>query len=128
MSYATGTILSRKEPFEEPADDSPDLRPYNEIKVIGPSPVQTNARAAEWTGQAGDNISVIPTDFGEVIDRPQGELQKDYDVTFIPESNQPLTHTVTVQELGPSPEETFSAVEAEEGLKQSEEREETPFA
>lgn len=128
MSYAPGTVLARKEPFEEPADGAPDLRPYNEIQVIGSSPVRSSARSAEWSGQQGDNISVIPTDFGEVIDRPFGELQKDYEVVSIPPDNgRPLTHTVTVAKPGPSPEEQFKAVEAEKGLAQSSERQPTPF-
>lgn len=128
MSYVPGTILSRKESFEEPTDGTPDLRVYNEIKIIGQSPVQGTARSAEWSGQEGDNISIIPTDFGEVLDVPFGQLQKEYDVVSIPENNEPLTHTVTVQELGPSPEQQFKSAEAQQGLKQSTERQETPFS
>jgi hypothetical protein len=113
VSYKPGTILTRKTPFEVPAEgaDKPDLTAYNEIEVIGPSPVSTAVRATEWTGQQGDNISVKPTSFGAVIDRPFGELRRDYDVKSIPPPAAIDRQTVEVVEPGPSPEEQFAALE-----------------
>lgn len=124
MSYKAGTILERKEPFKEPEDGKPDLRPYNEVEVIGQSPVQVATRATEWTGQAGDNISVKPTTFGAVIDRPFGELQRDYSVVSIPERKRVDRQIVEEIEPGPSPEEQFQANALERGDKT--ERREVP--
>lgn len=105
MNYTIGTILQRKEPF-----DTPDLEPYNEIRVIGNSPVQTQGRASEWEGQLGENISIAPTSFGGVKDRPFGELERDYEVVSIPEPPSALPPQ-TIQRIapGPSPEDTFRA-------------------
>lgn len=128
MAYQSGTILSRKEPFIEPEDDtSPDQTPYNEVIVIGASPVQNSVRAAEWSGQQGDSISVRPTSFGEVVDFPQGQLEAEYSVVSIPERAKNLTHTVEEAEPGPSPEDTFRAEAIAAGEEQSDERVETPL-
>lgn len=126
MSFQPGTILSRREPFGEPEGDAPDLRPYNEIEVVGPSPVQTATRASEWTGQLGDNLSVKPTSFGAVVDRSQGELQRDYEVVSVPEPVRYERGVVEVIEPGPSPEEQFAAAAAERGEEKSEQRVATP--
>lgn len=110
MSYTPGTILSRKTPFE---DDN--LTAYNEVEVIGPSPVQTGVRSSEFAGQLGDNLSVKPagSGFGEVIDRPFGELQRDYDVKSAPAPRRLDRGEVSIVEPGPSPEEVFAAESGE---------------
>lgn len=115
MSYQPGTILKRRVEFEEPAEGKPDLRPYNEVEVIGQSPVQTAVRESEWTGQSGDSISVRPTSFGQVIDRPFGELQRDYEVVSIPERKVIDRQVVEQVEPGPSPEEVFQREAVESG-------------
>jgi hypothetical protein len=115
VSYKPGTILERKTPFKEPEDGKPDLRPYNEVEVIGHSPVQTTTRATEWTGQAGDNLSIRPTSFGPVIDRPAGELQRDYNVVSIAEPERIDRQVVERVEPGPSPEEQFAKQALERG-------------
>lgn len=115
MSYKPGTILVRKEPFE--ATEDQDFTPFNEIEIIGNSPVQTGVRQEEWGGQQGDQISIRPTSFGPVVDRPAGELQRDYDIKSIPAPVKFTQQQVEIQEPGPSPEEQFSAVAAKLGGK-----------
>jgi len=127
VSYPAGTILSRKVPFEEPESGEPDLTAYNDIQIIGPSPIQTNVRMGEWVGQQGDKLSFKPLSFGEVLDRPQGELEQDYEVVSEPAKVRPLTHTIEVIEPGPSPESIFRAEDAAAGLVKSETRQETPL-
>lgn len=128
MSFQPGTILTRRTPFEEPSGDAPDLRPYNEIEVVGPSPVQTAQRSEEWSGQLGDKLSVKPTTFGAVVDRSQGELQRDYEVTYTPPAPQIQRGTVEIVTPGPSPEEQFAADSAQRGEEKSEERVPTPVS
>lgn len=128
MAYQQGTVLARKEPFEEPEDDtSPDQTPYNEVVVIGSSPVQANVRAEEWAGQQGDNISVRPASFGEVVDLPQGRLEQEYQIVSVPEVEKNLTHTIEQIQPGPSPEDNFRTEASESGAVKSEERQETPL-
>lgn len=117
MSYKPGTILERKEPFVAPDEDAeePDLTPYNEIKVIGPSPVTAQGAPGEWGGVTAAAISVQPTSFGPVIDKPLGELQRDYTVVQEPEPV-PLERGEVVEiEYGESPEEVFAREAAERG-------------
>lgn len=112
MSFKPGTILTRKTPFTppEPDTDAPDLTPYNTVEVIGPTPVET-IRDAEWAGQSGDKLSIKPAsgEFAPVIDRPFGELQRDYDVQSIPPPATLDRSEVVEIEPGPSPEEVFAA-------------------
>jgi hypothetical protein len=130
--YVAGTVLRRKEPFDDverdddgiPINESEeDFTPYNELVVIGQSPVQVAGRKSEWAGQAGDDVSVKPTSFGDVVDRPQGELERDYTIVSIPERPKNLTHTVEVVEPGPAPEDIFAA----DSPEPTGERAETPF-
>jgi hypothetical protein len=124
--YKPGTILSRNEPYEPPEDEhADDLTPYNEIEVIGQSPIQTNVRAGEWVGGQSDKVSVKPTTFGDVVDKPQGELETDYTIVSEPPKRRPLTHTVEVVEPGPAPEQVFRAEQEHEA---SQTREQTPLA
>lgn len=127
MAYVPGTILTRKQPIDPPdSEDSIDLSVYNRIEIIGRSPVQRGIRPAEWTGQAGDEYSIKPFEaFGEVIDTPQGALEKDYDVVTIPERPTIQRETLTVLEPGPSPEQQFAA---EQSGPKSDHRVETPLA
>jgi hypothetical protein len=118
MSYTPTTRLARREPVEPPEnieDGAVDLSVYNEVEIIGHSPVQRGVRAAEWTGQQGDLYSVKPiTGFGEIIEVAQGQLEKDYEATFIPELSAPAEIQVTrIKQAGPSPEQRFKQLEAE---------------
>lgn len=119
--YAPDTILTRKEPLPEadPAGKTDEERAghalacFNELRVVGASPVQTSGALAEWQGGASAGVIVQPTGFGPTVDRPLGELQRDYDVTFTPERNLNLQNTVRVidahsSEAGMSPEEVFA--------------------
>jgi hypothetical protein len=103
VSYTIGTILTRKKPFK-----TKEREPFNEIRVIGNSPIQTLGRASEWQGQAGEDISVTSTGFSAVVDRALGELERDYDVLSIPEEPV-IAPPDTIQRVqpGPSPEEVF---------------------
>lgn len=119
MSYTPATRLSRLEPIEAPVDASEDgvvdLSVYNEVEVVGHSPVQRQVRSAEWTGQAGDLYSIKPlAGFGEVIDVEQGRLEKDYEITYEPELAAPAQVEVRrIKQQGPSPEQVFAAAERE---------------
>lgn len=129
MSYLPETVLKRKEAIDAPNgphdDDSVDLSVYNDIQIIGRSPVQRSIRSEQWGGQAGDEYSVRPlAGFGEVIDVPQGSLEKDYEIVSIPERVQAQVEVRRVQELGATPEQQFAALD--NGPK-SEERVPTPL-
>lgn len=119
MSYKPGTILERKEPFEAPEADSdePDLTPYNEIRVVGPSPVVAQGAAGEWGGVTAAAISIAPHGdaFGPVIDKPLGELQRDYSIVTESEPTPLERGEVKVLEYGESPEEAFAREAAERG-------------
>lgn len=117
MSYKPGTILERKDPFEAPEEGSeePDLTPYNEIKVVGPSPVVAQGAPGEWGGVTAAAISIQPTSFGAVIDKPLGELQRDYQIVQEPEPVPLERGEVTVIEYEESPEEVFAREAAERG-------------
>lgn len=117
MSYKPGTILERKQPFEAPEEGSeePDLTAYNEIKVIGPSPVVAQGAAGEWSGVTSAAISIQPTSFGATIDKPLGELQRDYSVVEEPPPLVLERGEVTQVEYGESPEEVFHREAVERG-------------
>lgn len=104
MSYQPGTILARK----DPQDDE-----YDEVRVIGASPVQTGVRREEFTGQLGDEYTIAPVTFGSVIDKPLGELQETYTVKALPPKQKFERGEVTEIEPGPTPEEQFARVERE---------------
>lgn len=105
--------MKRKEPVAE--DDH--RYAYNEIKVIGLSPIQEVGRSTEWQGQKGSWVSISPeTSFDKVIDRPFGELQRDYEVVSIPEPPaQPTPHRKGPPPAanGPTPEDAFRAIESD---------------
>lgn len=127
MSYQPRTRLTRKT-FIEPPEDAvtPDLSPYNEVEVIGRSPVARTVRSEEWGGQQGDEYSIKPlAGFGEVIDTVQGILERDYDVTYVPELTEAEREVVRITDAGPTPEDRFRADEDGESTG---EREQTPFA
>lgn len=126
--YAPDTILVRKEPFPEPdpkgktdeARAGHEMAPFNRIRVIGPSPVQMSGALAEWQGGQSAGVLVQPhMAFGPTVDRPLGELQRDYDVEFVPERSLELSQKIRVidahsGEAGPSPEDVFR-----DGLQES---------
>lgn len=119
MSYKPETILERKVPFEAPAEGEDDLRPYNEVRVIGQSPVQSGVRVGEWVGQQGDLISVAPTGFGPVVDRPAGELERDYTIKWEPPLRMVDRQIIERVIPGPSPEQQFATAASEANEKPS---------
>lgn len=116
MSYLPGTHLQRKNFVEPPeGENDVDISVYNEIEIIGRSPVSRQIKEAEWGGQQGEAICIKPLkEFGAVIEVPQGQLERDYDATFIPDNTIPAEVVVRrVTDFGPSPEEIFAAAEAD---------------
>lgn len=113
MTYIPNTVLRRKEPFEgENFNDElgVDLSVFNEVRVVGQSPVVEAGRASEWEGEAGKEVSVTPTSFGPVVDRPQGELERDYEIVSVPEIDLAIQQPTAVREIpGPTPEQQFAA-------------------
>lgn len=125
MSYIPTTRLERKEPFEVPDDESADLTVYNEVEVIGRSPVQRGARSGEWSEQGGDLYSIKPlSGFGEVVDVGEKRLEKEYSVTYIPERTDQTIEVHRIHDAGPTPEQVF----AEQSGPKSPERVATPLA
>lgn len=106
--YTAGTILKRNKPFSK----DEEWFPYNEVKVIGNSPVKEQGQPSEWAGQLGTQVSISPVTFGGVVDRPFGELQRDYEVVSIPDPPRvPTPHRTGPPPAanGPSPEDKFRA-------------------
>lgn len=107
MSYQPDTILKRKTPL---ADES-EAAAYDEVRVIGHSPLQRGSRSAEFSGQLGDQISVEPrSGFATVVDLPQGMLQRDYEVVSEPPRQQIQRQVIERVMPGPSPEEQFASI------------------
>lgn len=119
--FARDTILARREPFAAPdpkADPPVEGDPrhiYNRVRVIGPSPVaHLGGQPAEWqSGPGSQGVVVEPLDgFGGNVDRPLGELQRDY---FIDKEPTPMlveqkirVINAATREAGPTPEEVFA--------------------
>lgn len=127
--YSRGTILSRREPFETP---DPKATPpvegdpryiYNEVEVIGTSPIAyMGGEAASWSGVGAQGVIVVPHGaFGGTIDRPLGELQRDYEIKSEPEPTvvSPSIRVINAhtREAGPSPEEQFAETAAAEAAQ-----------
>jgi hypothetical protein len=94
VAYKPGTILTRKDPQESEVtylDDKKELQtklvpdPYNDVRVIGQSPVSTTAgQQSEWEGAAGSKIVVAPLEFGRNLELHAGELDREYAIVSIP--------------------------------------------
>ena len=119
--YSRGTILTRREPFAEP---NPKATPpvegdaraaYNRVEVLGTSPIAYMGGAAgTWSGVSAQGVIVQPAApaFGGTIDRPLGELQRDYAIESEPEPTvvSPSIRVINAhtREAGASPEEQFA--------------------
>jgi hypothetical protein len=104
--YATETVLERK----EPAKEGTAAFPYNEVEVIGQSPI--DHAGTGWEGSNSEGVILRPVaGFGGVIDEPLGKVQELYKVKFVPEKEiaEPKLRIIDAQtsEAGPTPEETF---------------------
>lgn len=111
--YASNTILTLKE--QHPNDPETDeVFPYNEVKVIGPSPVSHGGQS-EWSGQAAVGVILVPTaNFGSTLDEPLGKVQALYDVKSVPDEEIEVAQKIRIYDsatasAGPSPEEVFAA-------------------
>lgn len=115
--YAPETILERSEPYDE---DDPRAA-YNEVKVIGPSPItHAGPMAAIWAATPGGAQGVIlqptgRTGFAGTVDLPMAQCQEDYIVTEEPEIAEVEVgikvrqYSATTAQAGRTPEEVFAA-------------------
>lgn len=109
--YEPGTILSLKEQ-RDPDEETDEPFPYNQVKVIGPSPVSWH-KDSEWSGASAAGVLLAPiTNFGSTLDEPYGKIMALYDVKEIPvtEIEQPKIRVInsSSQSAGPTPEEVFA--------------------
>lgn len=116
--YARNTILKRREPFVAPnAEADPPVEGdarhiYNHVRVIGESPVAHMGGPQQWEGVGSRGVIIEPLDgFGGSVDRPLGELQRDYVIEQEPAPTviQPSIRVINAQtrEAGPTPEDVF---------------------
>lgn len=109
--YEPGTILTLKDP-RDPDPETEEPFPYNEVKVVGPSPVSW-AATSEWSGASAAGVLLMPiTNFGSTLDEPYGKVMALYDVKEIPvqEIEPPKVRVInsSSQSAGPTPEEVFA--------------------
>ena len=128
--YRPETKLKLKKPRSKPAKNGQEeeVFPYDEVIVIGVSPV-SHASKGEYEGAEATGVIVKPlTGFGGVLDEPFGKLRQLYDVTYTPtEPPQAVTvfQETTTRPVLTSPEEQF-AEQAPPGVKKSPTRVKTP--
>ena len=126
--YEPGTILTLKTPHApDPETDEPF--PYNEVEVVGPSPIDHGVKPdAQWSGANAQGVIIRPlTNFGSTLDEEYGKLVALYDVKSIPEPVEidvaPKVRIInsTSGSAGPTPEEQFAlkapGVPPEEGQR-----------
>lgn len=109
--YKPGTILTLKNP-RDPDPETGEEFPYNEVIVVGASPV-THAEQTKYTGADAHGVIVSPrSSFGAVLDEPFGKLTYYYDVESIPEPEEIVREirvpVIQPEDLGPTPEQVFA--------------------
>lgn len=112
--YAMGTILTLKEPHgPDPETDEPFA--YNEVEVIGQSPVSHDHKG-EWVeADAAGVLLKGLTNFGATLDEPYGKVKALYEVKSIPEpveiDAKQVVRVVDAHsaQAGETPEEVFAA-------------------
>lgn len=124
--YEIDTVLELKE--KKSTDDK--LFPYDEVRVVGPSPVD-HTGTGHWQGRDAQGVVLQPiTDFDANIDEPLGKIQALYSVKSVPERviEQPKVRIVdsSTAAAGKTPEEVF-AEEAPGEASVAGERVKTPF-
>lgn len=108
--YSRDTVLTRREPF----DETDPAAAYNRVRVVGTSPVAYMGGAAStWSGVSAQGVIIEPVStFAGNLDRPLGELQRDYAIESEPEPTvvTPSIRVINAQtrEAGPSPEDAFA--------------------
>lgn len=116
--YAPGTVLKLKDPKSTPeskkgADDAV-VFPYDEVLVIGISPITHSGRATgEWEGASAQGVIIRPlTEFASTLDEPLGRLQTLYTIKSEPERQEIEVkverYDANTRAAGPSPEEAFA--------------------
>lgn len=111
--YERDTILALKN--QQPDDDETgEPFPYNEVRVVGPSPIN-HALTGDWTGPNAVGVIIQPVaNYAGNLDEPFGKLVELYDVKTLPE---PLVPNVPVvvrsydsatAAAGKTPEEVFA--------------------
>lgn len=110
--YANDTILVLKDQ-RDPDPETGEEFPYNKVRVVGPSPIDSGVRASEWVGSSAAGVIITPlSNFGSTLDEPMGKLQALYDVESVPERivEAPRIRVVdsSSAEAGPTPEEVFA--------------------
>lgn len=110
--YEAGTVLSLKKPHA-PDEETGEVFAYNQVCVIGPSPVGHEG-TAEWSGTAARGVLITPiANFGGVLDEPLGKLQALYNVESTPVKEIVVAPTIRVIDsssaaAGETPEEVFA--------------------
>jgi hypothetical protein len=111
--YEPNTILTLKEQ-RDPDEETNEPFAYNEVRVVGESPV-SHADKGDWTGTDARGVIIVPlTNFGGTLDEPFGKLREIYDVTSVPEVEVDVVQKIRVvnatsAQAGPTPEEVFAA-------------------
>jgi len=112
--YEPGTILTLKQPKDPDAETGAPF-PYNDVVVVGPSPVNHALLAgAQWQGGEAQGVIVQPlVEFGGNLDEPFGKLVALYDVKEVPVREVEIQTRVrvinaTTGAAGPTPEEVFA--------------------
>ena len=82
--YVNETILTLKVPHADDEENGQKF-PYNEVRVIGVSPI-THSKKGTWEGADAQGVIIVPlTNFGATLDEPFGKLRGMYDVKSEPE-------------------------------------------
>ena len=112
--YAPGTKLKLVKPRSKPkkGDQEAEIFPYDEIRVVGVSPV-SHAHKGEWEGPDAVGVIIEPlTDFAGNLDEPFGKLRSLYQVTEEVPFEAPTATRVFTEEVAvphnKSPEEQFA--------------------
>lgn len=115
--YATDTILELKEKrtTDEYLEKNGQPFPYDEVRVIGKSPIAHN-RNTDYTGEDAQGVIVQPATagaFGSNLDEPFGKLRDLYNVKTLPEPvevEEPRVRIIdaNTSEAGETPEEVFA--------------------
>lgn len=130
--YPTDTVLSLK--VQRDADEETGEEfPYNEVRVVGPSPV-SHSHKGDWEGADAAGVIIVPlSNFGATLDEPYGKLVKLYDVESIPSDDIPISAPKVAASslprtvLGPTPEDVFKDEAPGVAPEEGEKRGRTPF-
>lgn len=113
--YTSNTILELKEKRSKGEPGTPEYEPfaYDEVKVIGSSPIENGGGKYDYEGADAQGVIIQPlTSFESTIDEPFGKLRAIYDVKELPvvEVEEPKVRVIDAQtaEAGPTPEEVFA--------------------